>query len=484
MNQYTNEELDIIHKSYNSLSNEQLVAYWKAYPENTYPVAKTFLHTHTDMGSPKDSILTIPKYISTAKQFGASSIAISDHGSMYAVQGLYNECQDNGIKLIIGIEFYVCDTVEDQSIKNHTRLHLTMYAKDKIGYTAISKLVSASNKRLLVTRVAEYPCISENLLRQYVGKGSSGYGHVFATSACIGGVVTGLSFKNEDDKKNAFLLQEKANKGRDCVIRYKSISNNIDELTKQKDVLTLIAGKKYGKRKKEGTEEEMAALFSEMKETEHAIVQKDQLTKRINEAKKSLTAVKKTMNTLVSFFSTIENFEVEVEKKEKAAADMVASLCSEAEMVQRFEKAICNYDDIIGHGNWFVEIQYHGIPEEKKYMSTIAEIANRYGIPLVAANDAHMQLKSECKYRKLVNGLRINSPGKMWQPEQPGDEELYLKDDITLYKWINKVVSEKDAINAMFNRQIIADGCNVELKKEPHYPKYIISEDEKAVANM
>lgn len=38
--------------------------------------------------------------------------------------------------------------------------------------------------------------------------GSKGYGHVIATSACIGGVLAGLNFQNEAYKKEEAKLSE------------------------------------------------------------------------------------------------------------------------------------------------------------------------------------------------------------------------------------------------------------------------------------
>jgi len=47
------------------------------------------------------------------------------------------------------------------------------------------------------------------------------------------------------------------------------------------------------------------------------------------------------------------------------------------------------YQDIFGKDNWFIEIQDHGIPAQKKVLGDLVRIAGDIGAPLVASNDSH-----------------------------------------------------------------------------------------------
>ena len=55
------------------------------------------------------------------------------------------------------------------------------------------------------------------------------------------------------------------------------------------------------------------------------------------------------------------------------------------------------HNDIFGAGNYYLELQDHGIPEEKQVIRQLLKLSREAGIPLVATNDAHY-LKKEDAY--------------------------------------------------------------------------------------
>lgn len=89
------------------------------------------LHVHND-GSLLDGKGQIEEYISRAKELGQTSIALTNHGNMVTLFNMYEKCKAEGIKLIIGCEFYV--KVEDK------RYHLVLLAKNKQGYENLLQL--------------------------------------------------------------------------------------------------------------------------------------------------------------------------------------------------------------------------------------------------------------------------------------------------------------------------------------------------------
>ena len=64
------------------------------------------LHNHTDF-SLLDGAASITNYVKKAVSLGMKSLAITDHGNMFGVLYFYDECRKNGIKPLIGCEFYV-----------------------------------------------------------------------------------------------------------------------------------------------------------------------------------------------------------------------------------------------------------------------------------------------------------------------------------------------------------------------------------------
>ena len=75
------------------------------------------LHLHTDY-SLLDGCGRISDYITKAKNCGMTAMAITDHGNMFGAIDFYKSCKKNGIKPIIGSEFYVSH--QDLHIKNDT----------------------------------------------------------------------------------------------------------------------------------------------------------------------------------------------------------------------------------------------------------------------------------------------------------------------------------------------------------------------------
>lgn len=449
-------------------------------PDNEkFELAQYFFHTHTDYGSPKDAILTVDQYVKRAKYMGARSISITDHGTLYAVQPLYKECKKNDLKLIIGVEFYVCDTIEDKSRKKHARLHLCGYAKDLIGYHTLCRLVTDSNDRLIIiptsgTTKLQYPCISKEMLMRYLGPGSEGHGHVILTSACVGGVLTGINYSNSITQKNLDLLQKSYKEHNEAFDKYNYAIKAIQNVEKELPDLTLIAKKTYGKRrtalKKHPNPDEEAQILKEEEETRRASEKVKELKKILKEAE----SMRKSSQTLMDKVTKIAYcdpayFKTFLFNEQKEIESLKAELVPNENLYKTFEGEALWYKELAGENNWYIELQYHGINEEKLFMPYLADIARKNSIPLLAANDAHMEKKEDAEARKFINALRFNK----WDPVGPGEDEMYLKDDVSLYQALVSVVQKDAAWEAMRNRKAIADQCDVTLSKVDRYPHYI-----------
>lgn len=96
------------------------------------------LHVHTEY-SILDGATKIAVAAKKAKALGMPALAITDHGNMYGAVNFFDACEKEGIKAIIGTEFYVCDNL---TVKNgKTKLnHLVLLCKNEEGYKNISLL--------------------------------------------------------------------------------------------------------------------------------------------------------------------------------------------------------------------------------------------------------------------------------------------------------------------------------------------------------
>ena len=53
------------------------------------------------------------------------------------------------------------------------------------------------------------------------------------------------------------------------------------------------------------------------------------------------------------------------------------------------KKVACSYESIFGKGNFFLELQDHGIPEQRLVNQQLLRMSQETGIELVATNDVH-----------------------------------------------------------------------------------------------
>jgi len=94
-----------------------------------------------------DGLIKIPDLVKRAKEFGLPALAITDHGNMYGVIEFYKKCQAAEIKPIIGCEIYVAarSRFNKEPHIDARRYHLTLLAKDLIGYRNLIKIVTKAN---------------------------------------------------------------------------------------------------------------------------------------------------------------------------------------------------------------------------------------------------------------------------------------------------------------------------------------------------
>lgn len=139
------------------------------------------LHCHTQF-SLLDGAADIKKLFAKAKQDNMPAVAITDHGNMFGVFEFVAEGHQQGIKPIVGCEFYV---VEDRTRRQFTkeqkdiRYHQLLLAKNAEGYKNLVKLCSLG---FIEGLYGKYPRIDKSLILKY-HKG------LIATTCCIGALV-------------------------------------------------------------------------------------------------------------------------------------------------------------------------------------------------------------------------------------------------------------------------------------------------------
>lgn len=155
------------------------------------------LHVHTEF-SLLDGAARIKKLVQKVKELGMTSIAITDHGSMYGTINFFKECKKNGIKPIIGCEVYVApqsrfDNFEVDGIKYH---HLILLAKNMNGYKNLTKLVSLGS----IEGMYYKPRIDKEILKKYSKD-------LICLSACVAGELPQAILNDDEEKIEKTILE-------------------------------------------------------------------------------------------------------------------------------------------------------------------------------------------------------------------------------------------------------------------------------------
>jgi len=122
------------------------------------------------------------------------------------------------------------------------------------------------------------------------------------------------------------------------------------------------------------------------------------------------------------------------------------------------EKVAREYMDIFGPDNFFLELQDHGLPEQKIVNEGVYELCKRTGLRAVVTNDVHYLHQSHAEAHEIM--LCIQTSTVMSDPKRMryASNEFYFKSREELEK------SFPSTPEAFDLTQEIADRCNVELK--------------------
>ncbi|MCL1601398.1 MAG: DNA polymerase III subunit alpha [Actinomycetia bacterium] len=89
--------------------------------------------------------------------------------------------------------------------------------------------------------------------------------------------------------------------------------------------------------------------------------------------------------------------------------------------------AAAMYQDIFGKENFFIELQDHGIPAQRKIMDDLLDIGGRLGAPLLAANDSHYTHAHEADAHDALLCIQTGSVKSDEKRFRFHSEEFYIK---------------------------------------------------------
>lgn len=131
------------------------------------------------------------------------------------------------------------------------------------------------------------------------------------------------------------------------------------------------------------------------------------------------------------------------------------------------KKAALRYQDIFGKGNYYLELQDHGIPEQKMVNNSLLRMSRELDIELVATNDVHYINAEDAVAHDIL--LCIQTGKKVSDEDRMRYEggQFYLKSEDEMRQLFPY------ALQALENTHKIAERCNVEIEfgvtKLPRY---------------
>lgn len=135
------------------------------------------LHMHSTY-SELDCISKISEIVRRLKEYGHTSAALTDHGTIAGVPEFHRECRKEGIKPILASEFYYMpDPAKAKAEKSRKNHHLILLAMNEEGWLNIRKLTTLANQQFYFS-----PRIGDDDLRE------NGNGLICLT-ACMKGIV-------------------------------------------------------------------------------------------------------------------------------------------------------------------------------------------------------------------------------------------------------------------------------------------------------
>ncbi len=125
------------------------------------------------------------------------------------------------------------------------------------------------------------------------------------------------------------------------------------------------------------------------------------------------------------------------------------------------------YNGVFGDGNYYLEIQNHGLDEQLRINPMLISLSKELNIPLAATNDAHYVDKQDSKIQQVLICIQTNHTLGEDTGLEFGTQEFYLKSEEEMREAFSECPQAVD------NTAKIAEQCHVEFEfgktKLPHF---------------
>ncbi len=136
---------------------------------------------------------------------------------------------------------------------------------------------------------------------------------------------------------------------------------------------------------------------------------------------------------------------------------------------ERAREAASTYTDIFGKGNFYLEIQDQGVPDEQRIQSNLLKLEQDLGLPLVATNDSHYLCEDDAHAQDVMvciqTGKSINDTNRL----KFHGNQFFVK----TAEEMAKVFHGYERVLA--RTMEIAERCNIRLEKvHDPFPQFVV----------
>ena len=136
------------------------------------------------------------------------------------------------------------------------------------------------------------------------------------------------------------------------------------------------------------------------------------------------------------------------------------------------EKRALQLRDLFGEGNFYLELQDHGIPEQKTVNAKLKEMSRRTGIPLIATNDIHYIHREDAQAQDALICIGTNKKLHEEKRLKFDSDQFYLKSPEEMKSLF------ADTPEAIANTLELAEKCKLEIELPgPQLPHYEIPKE-------
>lgn len=140
--------------------------------------------------------------------------------------------------------------------------------------------------------------------------------------------------------------------------------------------------------------------------------------------------------------------------------------------------AALEFEEILGKGNYFLEIQEHGLDAQRRIRKPLVELSKRTGVPLVATNDAHYLNPDDARAHDVLlcigSGKTVNDTNRL----RYASPNFYVRSPQEMWSVFGNEIPE-----ALERTVRIAEMCDLQLPENINYlPNYPIPPSDRGLS--